>query len=447
MAVVIVVGTQWGDEGKGKVIDILTERAHLVGRFQGGANAGHTIVVGQKQFILHLIPSGILHSGKRCLVGNGVVLDPKVLLGEIEGLRAAGVEVGPANLSISERAQIIMPYQRAIDCGREARKGDGKLGTTGRGIGPCYEDKAARVGIRAGDLLDAGRLRELIGAQMEEKNFILHDWLHCERLDAEAVVKEYVEYGEMLAPYITDVSIALDEAWRKGRNILLEGAQGTHLDIDHGTYPFVTSSNTVAGAACAGIGIGPARIDHVAGLVKAYTTRVGSGPFVTELSDDTGDHLQKCGAEFGATTGRRRRCGWLDAVLLRESVRLNGLSSLAITKLDVLCGLKQLKICTAYRLDGRTLETKPIHAADLARCEPVYEELPGWDEDISGVREFDRLPRAAKHYLSRIEELCGLPMLLVSVGPGREQTIMLRDAFAAAGTAAAQRRQGRAATP
>jgi adenylosuccinate synthase len=430
MAVVVVVGTQWGDEGKGKVIDILTERADLVGRFQGGANAGHTIVVDGRRFILHLIPSGILHPGKRCLIGNGVVLDPKVLLEEMDGLRAHGVEIGPENLALSERTQIIMPYHRAIDCGREERKGEGKLGTTCRGIGPCYEDKAARTGIRAIDLLDGARLREKLAARIEEKNFLLHECLRRERLDVEAVWREYVEYGQRLAPYITNVSVLLEEALRAGRNVLLEGAQGTHLDIDHGTYPFVTSSNTVAGAACAGIGIGPTRIDHVVGLVKAYTTRVGGGPFVTELDDEIGERIQERGAEFGATTGRRRRCGWLDAVLLRESVRLSSVGSLAVTKLDVLCGLERLKLCTAYRLEGRIRETMPPEAEDLALCEPVYEELPGWKAEISAARRLEDLPREARDYLARIEALCGVPVSLVSVGPARDQTILLQDVFA-----------------
>ncbi len=439
MAVVVVVGTQWGDEGKGKVIDLLTERADLVGRFQGGANAGHTIVVEGRQFILHLIPSGVLHPGKRCLIGNGVVVEPKVLLEEIDRLRSHGVEVGPERLTLSERAQVIMPYHRAIDCGREERKGKGRLGTTGRGIGPCYEDKVARSGIRAADLLDARRLREKLLARMEEKNFYLDQCLRCDRLDPEDVWREYAAYGERLAPYVANVSLIVDEAVRAGRNVLLEGAQGTHLDVDHGTYPFVTSSNTVAGAACAGIGLGPTRIDHVVGLVKAYTTRVGAGPFVTELTDEVGEAIQSRGAEFGATTGRRRRCGWLDAVLLRESVRLSGVGSLAVTKLDVLCGLPRLKVCTAYELDGRRLATMPPEADDLARCRPVYEELAGWEADISGARKMAELPEAARAYLARIEELCGVPLSVVSVGPARDQTIVLRDVFAAGSNPAPQR--------
>lgn len=430
MAVVIVVGTQWGDEGKGKVIDILTERADIVGRFQGGANAGHTIVVGGRQYILHLIPSGILHTSKRCAIGNGVVLDPAVLLAEMARLREAGIEVGPDRLAVSERAQIIMPYHRAIDKGREERRGAVKLGTTGRGIGPCYEDKVARTGIRAADLLDAAALKEKLAPRLEEKNFYLTERLGCPALDLEAVWSEYAEFGRRLAPYVTNVSLLIEEAWRAGRHILLEGAQGTHLDIDHGTYPFVTSSNTVAGAACAGIGLGPTRIGHVVGLVKAYTTRVGGGPFVTELDDEVGNRIQERGAEFGATTGRRRRCGWLDAVLLRESVRLNGVESLAVTKLDVLTGLKTLKICTAYELDGRTLSAMPPDAATLPRCRPVYEELAGWEEDISGARALSELPKAARDYLARIEALCGVPLSLVSVGPGREATILLSDPFA-----------------
>ncbi len=431
MAVVVVVGTQWGDEGKGKVIDILTEKAELVGRFQGGANAGHTIVVDGRQFILHLIPSGVLHQGKRCVIGNGVVLGPKVLLEEIDKLRAAGVEIGPGRLSLSERAQIIMPYHRAIDCGREERKGRGRIGTTGRGIGPCYEDKVARSGLRAVDLLDSKRLREKLEGRVNETNFYLDQCLRCNQLDTEGIWREYAAYGERLRPYVANVSLLIDQALQEGQNILLEGAQGTHLDVDHGTYPFVTSSNTVAGAACAGIGIGPTRIDHVVGLVKAYTTRVGGGPSVTELTDETGDRLQSRGAEFGATTGRRRRCGWLDAVLLRDSVRLSGLSSLAVTKLDVLCGLPAIKVCVAYELDGRRLDSVPAEAGDLARCQPVYEELPGWDEEISQARRLAALPEAARSYLGRIEALCGVPVSVVSVGPARDQTIIVQDVFGA----------------
>ncbi|MFH0809688.1 MAG: adenylosuccinate synthase [Pseudomonadota bacterium] len=431
MAVVVVIGTQWGDEGKGKVIDILTDKADLVGRFQGGANAGHTIVVDGRQFILHLIPSGALHAGKRCLIGNGVVLDPKVLLEEIDKLRAAGVEMGPERLAVSERAQIIMPYHRAIDCGREERKGKGRIGTTGRGIGPCYEDKVARGGIRTTDLINRERLHEKLRSHVAEKNFYLDQCLRCNRLDPEAVWEEYAAYGERLRPYVANVSLQIHQALKEGKNILLEGAQGTHLDVDHGTYPFVTSSNTVSGAACAGIGIGPTKLDHVVGLVKAYTTRVGAGPFVTELTDDIGDRIQSKGAEFGATTGRRRRCGWLDAVLVREAVRLSGIDFLAITKLDVLCGLDTIRICTAYELDGQRIEAMPADAADLARCRPIYEDLPGWPEEIGSVRALAKLPPAARRYLDRVEDLCEAEVSLVSVGPARGETIMLKDVFSA----------------
>ncbi len=425
----VVVGTQWGDEGKGKIVDLLTAGADLVARFQGGNNAGHTLVVSGEQTICHLIPSGILHEGKKCLIGNGVVVDPAVLLDEMDDLVGKGVSINPQRLLLSEKAHLIMPYHKALDLAREAAKGKAKLGTTGRGIGPCYEDKAGRVGVRAVDLTEPEALEEKIRNNLKEKNFYLEGYLNSEPLAFQPIFDQYLSFAEKLVPFIADVSLEIDRAIREGKNILFEGAQGTHLDIDHGTYPFVTSSNPVSGAVCAGAGVGPDKLHHIVGIVKAYTTRVGSGPFPTELEDKTGDYIQSRGAEFGATTGRRRRCGWLDLVMVCDSVRLNGLSSLAITKLDVLTGLDRLRICVAYELDGRRIESRPASLNRLARCVPVYEEMPGWQEDIAGLREFDRLPGATKNYLKRIEEVTGVPISIISVGPMRDQTIVLKDPF------------------
>ena len=431
MSNVVVIGTQWGDEGKGKVVDLLTAGVDLVVRFQGGNNAGHTLVVNGKQFIFHIIPSGILHKDKKCLIGNGVVVNPRILLQEIEGLKKAGIEVNTKRLSLSDKAHIIMPYHEAIDLAREAARGREKLGTTGRGIGPCYEDKVARTGIRAVDLTEPDTLEEKIKANLEEKNFYLDKFLGAEALDPMSVLDEYLQIAPKLTPFITDVSLEMAKAIKMNKNVLFEGAQGTHLDIDHGTYPFVTSSNPVAGMACAGSGIGPKQLHHVVGIVKAYTTRVGAGPFVTELEDNTGDYIQARGKEFGATTGRRRRCGWLDLVTIGDSVRLNGLDSLAITKLDVLTGLELLKTCVGYDLDGERLSHRPASLKKMARCAPVYDELPGWDEDISQVRRLEELPVQARAYLKAIEEIVGVPISIVSVGPGREETIMIRDLFQA----------------
>ncbi len=429
MANVVVVGAQWGDEGKGKIVDHLTASADLVARYQGGNNAGHTLVVDGVQHIFHLIPSGILYEGKKCLIGNGVVIDPAVLLEEMERLKEFRLEVTPARLGISEKAHLIMPYHKAVDLAREAAKAGGKIGTTGRGIGPCYEDKAARTGIRIIDLMDGvfeGKVREAV----KEKNFILTRWLGAQPLEAEPIVDSYRKMAENLRPFVTDVSQELDRAASTGKSVLFEGAQGTHLDVDHGTYPFVTSSNPIAGGVCAGAGIGPTRIDHVVGIVKAYTTRVGSGPFITELHESTADYIQGRGKEFGATTGRKRRCGWLDMVLLKDSVRLNGLTSIAVTKMDVLTGLERLSICTEYDCRGERISSRPASLEKLGACTPVYEEFPGWDEDISGVRSIDDLPLNARRYLESIGELVGVPLSTVSVGPGREATISLIDPFA-----------------
>ena len=429
MANVIVVGTQWGDEGKGKVVDLLSESADYIVRFQGGNNAGHTLVVEDKKFILHLIPSGILHSDKTCCIGNGVVLDPGVLLGEIENLSKHQVPVSPENLVISGQAHVIMTYHQAVDNARELRKGKSKIGTTGRGIGPCYEDKASRAGIRFHELINPKMFTEKLKANLEEKNFYLEKFLGAKPLDYNQIADQYLAYGEQLRPYAGNVSELLERARRQGKNILFEGAQGTHLDIDHGTYPFVTSSNVVAGGACSGAGIGPTRIDTVIGICKAYTTRVGGGPFPTELEDEVGQHLQKVGVEFGSTTGRPRRCGWLDMVVLKNAARLNGLTSLAITKLDVLSGLEQIRIATSYVHGTSSMENFPNECFTLESCKPSYMDFDGWSEDITTARKFSDLPAKTQSYLRAIEELAEIPLSIVSVGPGREQTIVLKDPF------------------
>jgi adenylosuccinate synthase len=429
MANVVIVGTQWGDEGKGKVVDLCTQFASYIVRFQGGNNAGHTLVVEGKKFILHLIPSGILHPKKVCCIGNGVVVDPGVLLGEIEKLRAHPIHVAPDNLVISWQAHVIMPYHREIDRAREVRKGKGKIGTTGRGIGPCYEDKVGRMGVRMHDLVHADRLTEKLKENLEEKNFYLERFLGVSPLSFEAIRDEYLAYGERLRPYVGNVAALLDEAQRQGKNILFEGAQGTTLDVDHGTYPYVTSSSTVAGNACCGSGIGPTRIDSVVGITKAYTTRVGGGPFPTELTDAVGAHLQEKGVEFGSTTGRPRRCGWLDLVVVKNAARLNGLSSLAITKLDVLTGLDKVRIAVSYAKDATDSVTFPTDCFLMEQCEPSYLELPGWSENIAAARRFSDLPANAQRYLRTIEELTETPLTIISVGAGREQTITLKNPF------------------
>jgi len=425
---IIVIGTQWGDEGKGKVVDLLAAKARLVVRFQGGNNAGHTMVVQGELFISHLIPSGILYPDKICLIGNGVVLDPKVLIDEITHLRGRNISVTPDNLLISKNAHVIMPYHKQIDSGRERVKGK-KLGTTCRGIGPCYEDKVARTGIRFCELIDPEVFEEKLSLILPEKNFYLKEFLKCEAVDGASILKEYSAYGEILRPYMADVSVVLNQAIKAGHHVLFEGAQGTLLDIDHGTYPYVTSSNTVAGSACCGAGIGPTQIDAVVGVVKAYTTRVGSGPFPTELHDEIGDRLQEKGAEFGATTGRRRRCGWFDAVLVRNAARISSITSLALTKLDILGGLKTLKICTAYRYRGDRLTEFPSELKVLEACEPIYEELPGWSDDISGIQDENDLPENTRAYVRRIEELIETPVQIISIGPARKQTIVFQNPF------------------
>ena len=430
MANVIIIGTQWGDEGKGKIVDLLAARADVVVRFQGGNNAGHTMVVDGEQFISHLVPSGILQ-GKTCLIGNGVVVDPAVLIEEMDYLDGKGIDVGADRIKVSERAHLIMPYHQAVDLARENQKGDKKIGTTGRGIGPTYEDKATRRGVRFIDLLEPETFAEKVRTLLDEKNFYLKNYLSAATLDAEEIIDTYRRYADRLAPHVTNVSITLDEAIKKGHQVLFEGAQGTHLDIDHGTYPFVTSSNTVAGNACCGSGIGPGAVTDVIGIVKAYTTRVGAGPFPCELFDATGACIQEKGVEFGATTGRKRRCGWLDTVIVRNAVRLNGLTGLAITKLDVLGGLDELKICTGYEYKGSRLKDFPASLKVLAECTPLYETLPGWTEEISTIRRFGDLPQTTRTYLKRVEELTETPIQLVSIGPGRDETIVLKNPFAA----------------
>jgi len=429
MSNVVVIGTQWGDEGKGKIVDLLASRADLVVRYQGGNNAGHTLVVGGKKTICHLIPSGILHRDKKCMIGNGVVVDPEVLLQEMDMLTGEGVSITPERFSLSEKAHLIMPYHKAVDIAREAAKGKDKIGTTGRGIGPCYEDKAGRRGIRVLDILDSKVLEIKIKENLEEKNFLLTRFLNAQALEFQPIFDHYMQMAERLRPFISDVSIGVDSATRDGKKILFEGAQGTHLDIDHGTYPFVTSSNPIAGSVCAGVGVGPDKLHHILGIVKAYTTRVGAGPFPAELTDETGAYIQRKGAEFGATTGRKRRCGWIDLVMLKDSMRYNGLTSLSITKLDVLSGLETIKACVAYELDGKRIDHMPASLERLARCVPVYEEMPGWKDDISGARNMKDLPAAARGYLNYIEEKIGVPMSIVSVGPKREETIELMELF------------------
>ncbi|HEX5680916.1 MAG TPA: adenylosuccinate synthase [Desulfobacterales bacterium] len=429
MANAVVIGTQWGDEGKGKIVDLLAEHADVVVRFQGGANAGHTLVIKGEKTINHLVPSGILQH-KVCLLGNGMVVDPAVLLKEMDFLASRGIPVGPDRIVISELAHLIMPYHHVIDVAREEKQGAQQIGTTGRGIGPAYEDKVARRGIRFAELIDPELFRHKVLSFLEEKNFYLQSYFNRQPLDAEAIIAQYQGYAERLRPHVANVSVVIDRAVKDRRHLLFEGSQGTHLDIDHGTYPYVTSSNTVSANACCGAGLGPRQITDVIGIVKAYTTRVGRGPFPTELVDDIGNHLQEKGAEFGATTGRRRRCGWLDAVLLRDSVRLNGVTSLAITKLDVLDGLESVRICTHYEQRGRRLDVVPATAGALEECRPVYETLPGWAENTSGVKKFARLPQNVKDYLRRIEELTGVPIDIVSIGPDRDQTIVLRNPYA-----------------
>jgi adenylosuccinate synthase len=425
---VVVIGTQWGDEGKGKIVDWLTDRAQGVVRFQGGHNAGHTLVIGGKKTVLHLIPSGILRGNVECYIGNGVVLSPQALVHEMEELEAAGVPVAH-KLKISEACPLILAYHAALDLAREAAKGAQKIGTTGRGIGPAYEDKVARRAIRLQDLFKPVRFAQKLQELLEFHNFVLEKFYKQEKVDFQKTLDESLALAPRIAPLVADVPRALYEANRGGKNLLFEGAQGSLLDIDHGTYPFVTSSNCVAGAAAAGAGIGPHHLHYVLGITKAYTTRVGGGPFPTELSDNVGELLRQRGQEFGATTGRPRRTGWFDAAALKRSIQLNGVSGLCITKLDVLDGVEAVKICVGYQVEGQLSDILPVGAEELERCVPVYEELPGWMESTVAVKTYKGLPKAARAYLQRIEELCAVPIDLISTGADREETIVLRHPY------------------
>lgn len=421
---IVAVGTQWGDEGKGKIIDLLAEEADVIARYQGGNNAGHTVVIGDKEFILHLIPSGILRSGKKCIIGNGVVVDPRALLEEIKMLEDNGVDIGPHNLHISKSANVIMPYHKLTERLKEEET-IGRIGTTRRGIGPAYLDKAGRVGIRMIDLTSESQLSWKLKRHLKEINLILQKVYGQESISYDQLMEEYLEYGRKLKDYIKDTVILLNDAINKDKYILFEGAQGTMLDIDHGTYPFVTSSNTTSGGACTGTGVGPTRIDKVIGVMKAYTTRVGEGPFPTELEGELADKLRNAGpiGEYGRSTGRPRRCGWLDMVVVRRSVMVNGLDSLAITRLDILDDLDKICICTGYEYKGKKIEDFPEELEILQDCKPIYEEREGWNVPTSEIRDFQALPANAKKYIARIEELAGIPMSILSVGPKRTQTI------------------------
>lgn len=425
MSTLVVLGIQWGDEGKGKLIDFLTKKADMVVRFQGGNNAGHTIVIDGEKYILHIIPSGILHRGKKCVIGNGVVIDPAVLISEIENLRQKGFEIND-NILISKAAHLIMPYHIAIE--REFEKGK-KIGTTGRGIGPAYTDKIARHGVRVLDLFYPEILMQKIEANLLTINFLLQNLYKAEPLDATEIYSRYMEYGEKLYKYVADTDIIVNNEIDAGKNVLFEGAQGTLLDVDHGTYPFVTSSSTTAGGVCTGSGVSPLKINKIIGVMKAYTTRVGEGPFPSEIKDALGESLRQKGGEYGATTGRPRRCGWLDMVALKHAVRLNGLSGLAITKLDILDGIERIKICTAYKYKGMVINEFPKELQILENCEPLYAELDGWDEKTSGIRDFDSLPENAKRYISEIEKILKTEVQIISTGQGREDTILLKELF------------------
>ena len=425
---VVVVGTQWGDEGKGKIVDWLTDRAQGVVRFQGGHNAGHTLVIAGRKTVLHLIPSGILREKVACYIGNGVVLSPQALLEEVGTLEAAGVDV-VSRLKISEACPLILPHHVALDRAREAAKGAGKIGTTGRGIGPAYEDKVARRAIRLQDLFHRKRFAAKLGEVLDYHNFVLKNYFRADTVDFNATLDEALALAERIQPMVADVPRLLYEAQQAGHNLLFEGAQGTLLDVDHGTYPYVTSSNCVAGAAAAGAGIGPHGLHYVLGITKAYTTRVGSGPFPTELEDDVGRQLAARGNEVGSTTGRPRRCGWFDAAALKRSIQINGVSGLCVTKLDVLDGMEQLQLGIGYRCGGVESDILPFGAEMLAECEPVYEELPGWRESTVGLTRLDELPKAARTYLERIEAICGVPIDLISTGADRDETIVRRHPY------------------
>ncbi len=425
---VVVLGSQWGDEGKGKIVDLLTERAAAVVRFQGGHNAGHTLVINGEKTVLHLIPSGILRDNVMCLIGNGVVLSPNALFTELEELEERGIPASK-RICISEACPLILPYHIALDQAREVARGKAAIGTTGRGIGPCYEDKVSRRGIRLGDLKNEASFREKLAGVMEYHNFTLKNYFKFDEVDYQSVLDEVLDYREKLVALIADIPDMIDSYRKAGKSVMFEGAQGTLLDIDQGTYPFVTSSNTTAGGACTGSGIGPKDLDYILGITKAYTTRVGAGPFPTELFDEVGDHLGTKGHEFGATTGRSRRCGWFDGIALRRAAQINSLTGLCITKLDVLDGLEKIKLCTAYHYQGEYLNMPPLGADAIEQCEPVFEELPGWKESTEGVRNLDDLPDNARNYIRRLEEVVGVPVDIISTGPERDETIILKHPF------------------
>ena len=427
MSAIVVMGTQWGDEGKGKIVDYLAEQADVVARYQGGNNAGHTVVVAGKEFKLHLLPSGILYKGKTCVIGNGVVIDPAVLIKEIKGMLKKDIKTD--DLKISNRAHVIMPYHRLLDELEVEYRGDHKIGTTKRGIGPCYMDKNSRCGIRMVDLMDAEEFSEKLKRNLEAKNHMLKAVYGVDGFDYETVKQEYLGYADELRSYIADTSVVLNQAIKQDKKVLFEGAQATMLDLDHGTYPYVTSSNPIAGGMCVGAGIGPTKISNVIGVVKAYTTRVGEGPFPTELLDEVGDQIRTSGHEFGTTTGRPRRCGWLDACVVRYAVDLSGIDYMAITRLDILDAMKTLKICVAYKHKGQIINEFPASLKVLAEVEPVYEEFAGWESDTTGIRSYAELPLNARRYLERLSEVAGTKLGIVSVGPGREQTIIMDEMF------------------
>ena len=426
MSNVVIVGTQWGDEGKGKIVDLVTERFNIVVRYQGGHNAGHTVSIQNQKYILHLIPSGILHPDKVCVIGNGVVVEPFALQEELEMLRGFGVSA-EGRLFLSNRAHLIMPYHRAVEQADENRRGEQKIGTTSRGIGPCYEDKMGRRGIRVGDLLYPDLFRKKVLANVELKNLILERIYHAEKLEVEPICESYIELAPKILPFVTDTAEYLSEAIRGGKSILFEGAQGTLLDVDHGTYPFVTSSNATAGGACTGSGVGPRHIDGVIGIAKAYTTRVGGGPFPTELTDSVGQHIQRKGGEFGASTGRPRRCGWFDAVVVRSATLINRVDTLVATKLDVLDELEEVKICVGYRYRGERMNFFPTDLSVLEEVEPIYENCPGWKTDTTQIQNYRELPEKAKNYLNRISEQIETDISIISIGPNRAETIIMEE--------------------
>jgi adenylosuccinate synthase len=427
MSSVVVVGTQWGDEGKGKITDFLSENAEVIARYQGGNNAGHTIKFGGETYKLHLIPSGIFYKDKISVIGNGMVVDPKALVQELAYLHERGVTTD--NLRISNRAHVILPYHLKLDEVEEERKGANKIGTTKKGIGPAYMDKAARVGIRISDLLERDVFEEKLINALKEKNRLLEKFYEVEGFTVEEILEEYYEYGQQFKKYVVDTSVVLNDALDEGRRVLFEGAQGVMLDIDQGTYPFVTSSNPVAGGVTIGSGVGPTKIDHVVGVSKAYTTRVGDGPFPTELTNEIGNQIREVGREYGTTTGRPRRVGWFDSVVVRHARRVSGLTDLSLNSIDVLTGIETLKICVAYKYKGETINEYPASLKVLSECEPVYEELPGWTEDITGVRTLNELPENARHYIERISQLTGIPLSIFSVGPDRTQTNVIRSVY------------------